>query len=81
MNKLQQGLKEYREKIASGEIEAPERLNPVEKALANHQSKSLAIRAFCYQCMGEGGDPGWQNEIRNCTAPKCALYNHRPYRS
>ena len=52
------------------------RMNPVEKALANPNSKALAIRAMCYQCVG--GELAVQN-IRNCSSGSCPLYAHRPY--
>jgi hypothetical protein len=52
------------------------RMNPVEKALANPNSKALAIRAMCYQCVG--GERA-VDTIRNCTTQACALYPHRPY--
>ncbi|BDD88644.1 hypothetical protein DPPLL_30090 [Desulfofustis limnaeus] len=58
--------------------------NLVRKANADPGSKVKAIGAMCFQCFGgteeEMPDPGWKDEIRNCTAPDCALYQHRPYR-
>jgi hypothetical protein len=58
--------------------------NLVRKANADPRSKVKAIRAMCFQCFGgtkeEMPDAGWKDEIRNCTAPDCALYRHRPYR-
>ncbi len=57
--------------------------NPVKKLLtAEKPTRSLAIRAFCAQCMGcdeERIEPGFIGEIRNCTSIKCALYDFRPY--
>jgi hypothetical protein len=52
------------------------RMNPVEKALANPNSKAMAIRAMCYQCVG--GERA-VDTIRNCSSHACALYPHRPY--
>jgi len=46
-------------------------------------SRKLAIDAFCTGCMGctpTSNDPGYQEQIRNCTAPDCPLYNFRPYK-
>lgn len=58
--------------------------NLIRKANAAPGSKAKAIGAMCYQCFGgteEGPpDPGWKDEIRNCTSWACALYRHRPYR-
>lgn len=54
---------------------------PGEKLAENPRSMRAAINAMCWQCMGgDGADPGWRNMIRNCTSPKCALWNFRPYR-
>jgi hypothetical protein len=52
------------------------RMNPVEKALANPNSKAMAIRAMCYQCVG--GERA-VDTIRNCSSHACALHPHRPY--
>ena len=54
-------------------------------ALQTEESKEIknpvkAIRAFCIDCCG-----GSSNEVKLCTAPKCALYPFRlgknPYRT
>lgn len=57
--------------------------NPITKALENPKSKVLAIKAMCAHCMGCTADhlePGWREEVRNCTASKCPLFNHRPFK-
>lgn len=69
-------LQEYREKVASGEIEVV-RLNPIEKAKNNPKSLRLAIDAQCFDCMGKTGST---SDIRECTAKDCPLYPVRPYR-
>lgn len=69
-------LQEYREKVASGEIEVV-RLNPIEKAKNNPKSLRLAIDAQCFDCMGRTGST---SDIRECTAKDCPLYPVRPYR-
>ena len=69
-------LQEYREKVASGEIEVV-RLNPIEKAKNNPKSLRLAIDAMCFACMGKTGST---SDIRECTAKDCPLYPVRPYR-
>lgn len=69
-------LQEYREKVASGEIEVV-RLNPIEKAKNNPKSLRLAIDAMCFDCMGKTGST---NDIRECTAKDCPLYPVRPYK-
>jgi hypothetical protein len=70
------GLAEYREKVASGEIEVV-RLNPIEKAKNNPKSLRLAIDAQCFDCMGRTGST---SDIRECTAKDCPLYPVRSYR-
>lgn len=58
--------------------------NLIKKANKNPQSKVKAIAAFCFSCFGctegEMPDPNWKNFIRECTAPECPLYIHRPYK-
>lgn len=53
--------------------------NPIEIAKNNPQSKALAIRAFCASCVGFP-ESGWREDIRQCTAPNCPLWTHRPYK-
>ena len=68
-------------KRKAGEL-VVERLNPFEKARRNPKSKKLAIRAFCWQCQGEGNDPGTIDGIRDCPCEKtCPLWPHRPYQT
>ncbi len=71
-------LREYKEKIKSGEITAPPKLNPIQKAEQNPTSLRLAVNAMCYQCMGAIGKES-KADIRNCTSTKCPLHNLRPY--
>ncbi len=60
--------------------EVPERLNPREKALANPTSRSLAVAAKCYDCVGgECADGGYRKAIRECPSQTCALKGFRPY--
>lgn len=63
-------------RLESGEEVHVVRLNPVEKARQNPKSKSLAIRAMCYSCVG--GEHAVQT-IRHCTSRDCPLYPVRPY--
>jgi len=73
---VMKGLAEYREKVASGEIEVV-RLNPIERSNANPTSLRLAIDAQCFDCMGRTGST---SDIRDCTA-NCPLYKVRPYKT
>jgi len=54
-------------------------LNPLEKAIANPKSKSLAIKAKCFDCMGKGYDKGWKLAIKHCNCLDCPLHPFRPY--
>lgn len=72
----QKALKEYREKLKSGEIK---KINttPFDKLAKNPKSLRLAVNAQCFMCMG--GTKEAKDDIKNCTSPKCSLYNVRPY--
>lgn len=74
--KAREKLKEMR---ASGW--KPVHLNPLEAAAAKPNSLKLAIRAHCYQCVGEDSDPGYKARVRDCCIPKCALWTHRPWQA
>jgi hypothetical protein len=56
------------------------RPTPHEEALQNPQSRRLAIRAKCWDCEGQGVDPGWQERVRTCVIVDCPLWHVRPYR-
>lgn len=66
--------------------EAPESTiehNPMVRARGNTKSLRKAVDAFCASCMGctvDHYEPGFKQEIRNCTATGCPLYNFRPYK-
>ena len=55
----------YREKVASGEI------------IKENKSLRKSIKYMRVSCMGN--ERGVNNDIRNCTAKNCALYEVRPY--
>jgi hypothetical protein len=57
----------------------PTHRNPVEQSQANPTSLKRAVKAFCWTCVGGDGDPGAKFRVRDCTAPKCPLYPHRPW--
>ena len=73
-------LKEYQEKVKSGEIERTTPKNPLEKWEEDKTSLRKSCNAFCYQCMG--GDMGDNviGEIRKCSSKDCALWHVRPYK-
>jgi len=54
--------------------------NPIDKAKDNPNSLRMAINAMCYECIydGSGGSGKWRQQVEDCTAPNCPLYNLRP---
>lgn len=67
-------LKEYRSKVASGEIERGKNKNPIEKFEENPTPLN-ALKAKCFECCN-----GQREEIKHCPITDCALYNFRPYK-
>jgi len=58
--------------------------NPVVRNVGNKTSLRRAVDAMCAHCMGCTADriePGFREEIRNCTAPTCPLWHFRPYQT
>lgn len=62
-------------------------VSPIERALANPASRPLAIRAYCYDCMG-GQPKGCANSngnvrqfIGECRSTQCALWDVRPWQN
>ena len=49
-------------------------LDPLEKSRQNPKSKVLAIRAFCFDCVG-----GVKAEVTLCPSKSCPLWLHRPW--
>lgn len=58
-----------------------QREDPYEQALRQPRSRKLAIRAKCWDCEGQGADPGWQQRIRTCVVEDCPLWHVRPYQT
>ena len=79
---LEMARERQAEMAANGEL--VQEHNLMKKAAADPRSKAKAIAAFCFHCMGgtidELPDGGWKQAIRECTAPNCPLFGHRPYR-
>ena len=70
-----QGVETY---VVAGEVhyrkpKGPTR-SPLERAQKNPKSLRAAIDAKCFQCQGEGQDPGTWARVRECTIPDCGLY-------
>lgn len=57
--------------------------NPILKHKEKPNSRSLAIAAKCFECMGcteEHTESGWRNMIRDCTSVACPPHSHRPFK-
>jgi len=72
---MNKALKEYHERVKSGEIIRAKATNPKERALANPTSRAMAVAAKCFDCCGEQ-----REEIKRCPMTDCALWNFRPYK-
>jgi len=57
-----------------------ERLNPIERAKKNPNSRAMAMKAMCWDCQGRDYDPAVRWRIGNCECPECPLFTLRPYR-
>jgi hypothetical protein len=58
------------------------RRTPTENARQDPKSKTKAIKAMCYECVGGEGTTNWRDEIKYCNlSSKCPLYPHRPYKT
>lgn len=80
MSTALQKAREKRDEMRAAGIEV-ERLDPIEKAKRNPQSKALAIKAKCWECVGCGIDPNPRAAIRDCQVIKCPLHNVRPFQA
>lgn len=76
-------LKQYRDKVKSGEIESPVTKNLKEKWEGDKKSLRKSINYMCIQCFSgedyEGGNE-IKKEISRCSSKNCALWNVRPYK-
>jgi hypothetical protein len=68
------------EKLEDGTLK-PNEYNWIKKSRENPHSKSMAIKAMCFHCVGGTADSmpdsGWKKSISECTAPQCPLYAFR----
>jgi len=76
MDKLNNGLAEYRKKLESGEIERAKPMDPIEKAHSNPKSLRAALNGKCFDCCC-----GQKVEVARCTATDCTLWNLRPWQA
>ena len=80
----------YRDNLAARKAQAPAApqgvtLSPTERARFDPISRPLAVKAYCYDCMG--GQPAGQRNpngnvrrmVAECPAISCALWDVRPW--
>lgn len=77
---MNEGLKRANEERKAKGIKVV-RLDPIEKARLNPQSKALAIKAKCCECMGGPDERNWQKAIQGCKSQLCPLHPVRPYQN
>lgn len=70
-------LEIYREKVASGEIEATPR-KTLEERFAEKPTVGMAVKLFCKHCMGDAST--YKTDIKNCSSKVCPLHQFRPYK-
>lgn len=78
----QAGSKKLAIADAAKAIEAPPTgavLDPVARAKTKPQSRTYAIRAYCWVCQGGGGNVNTGRQIGDCENVKCGLWDVRPY--
>lgn len=73
-------LKEYQEKVKSGEIERTVPKNPLEKWEEDKKSLRKSVSAQCFNCMGGVDGDNVIGEIRKCSSKVCTLWHVRPYK-
>lgn len=73
---LRKGLEIYREKVASGEIDATVRKSLKER-FDESPTRKNAINLFCQHCMGGEDNPTWRSDVRNCASGTCPLHTFR----
>ncbi len=76
MDKMKEGFNEYRRKLENGEIEKPQKMDPIEKAAANPKSLRAAINAKCFDCSCRQ-----RREVTLCTVNSCPLFKIRPWQA
>lgn len=61
--------------------EAGKVLDPVDRLKTKPWSNALAVRAYCWQCQGEGKNQNTRRDVAECSAAKCGLWDVRPWQA
>lgn len=73
-------LREYQEKVKSGEIERTTPKNLQEKWEGDKTSLRKSINAQCFSCLGGLDASNIVSDIRECSSKMCSLWYVRPYK-
>lgn len=76
-DKALSALEIYREKVASGEIEATPR-KTLEERFAERPTLASAVKMKCREYMGN--QPSYKVDIKNCSSYTCPLHQFRQYK-
>ena len=79
-DKAREALREYQEKVKSGEIERTPQKTLTEKWQENKKSLRASVNAMCFACFGGEQGDNVTREIKDCTCLNCPLYQVRPYK-
>lgn len=61
--------------------EAGKVLDPVARLKTRPLSNALAVRAYCWQCQGEGKNQNTRRDVAECPVAKCGLWDVRPWQA
>jgi hypothetical protein len=75
-DKAQKALEIWREENSGVYVK---RKNLIEK-WEERPTRTTAIHAMCYQCMGGDEEYNPRSAIRSCSSGECPLYVWRPYK-
>lgn len=79
-DKRMTALREYQEKVKSGEIERTAPKNLQEKWEEDKTSLRKSCNAQCFACLGGLGAGNIVKDIRECSSKDCSLWHVRPYK-
>ena len=71
-------LQKARAKLAENRSRGIKPPNPIERAKQKPNSRVLAIKAFCFECMGFA--KSWRSDVKECPSKGCPLFGFRPYK-
>ncbi len=76
--KARQARRDSAERRKAGGLKATR--TPLEKVAEDPASRTKAIAAKCYDCVGGDTDPCWPWRVGNCDIHDCGLHSVRPHK-